>query len=155
MSELIRLSLTTVNAPDAIALARFYAEITGGVAKGDEYWALVEGPNGDIGFQQIDDYRPPTWPDGEVGMQMHLEFFVDDLEATGARVAADQRSAFVGRGAKLQRASTEPSGCQAAFKLPAVSSPAHSARPADACRGRAPDTRWRRQPATRPSSNSP
>ena len=78
--------LTTVNAPDAIALARFYAEITGGIAKGDEYWALVEGPNGDIGFQQVDDYRPPTWPDGEVGMQMHLEFLVDDLEATGARV---------------------------------------------------------------------
>jgi len=66
MSDLIRLSLTTLNAPDAIALARFYAEITGGVAKGDEHWALVEGPNGDIGFQQVDDYRPPTWPDGEV-----------------------------------------------------------------------------------------
>ena len=30
MSDLIRLSGTTVNAPDAIALARFYAEITGG-----------------------------------------------------------------------------------------------------------------------------
>jgi hypothetical protein len=30
MSDLIRLSLTTVNAPDAIALARFYAEITAG-----------------------------------------------------------------------------------------------------------------------------
>lgn len=28
MSDLIRLSLTTLNAPDAIALARFYAEIT-------------------------------------------------------------------------------------------------------------------------------
>jgi len=33
---------TTVNAPDAIALARFYAEITGGVAKGYEHWALVD-----------------------------------------------------------------------------------------------------------------
>jgi hypothetical protein len=94
MSDLIRLSLTTVNTPDAIALARFYAEITGGVAKGDEYWALVEGPNGDIGFQQIDDYRPPAWPDGEVGMQMHLEFFVNDLEATGARVLAAGATRF-------------------------------------------------------------
>ncbi|MCG5462131.1 VOC family protein [Micromonospora sp. NPDC053740] len=94
MTDLIRLSLTTVNAPDAIALARFYAEITGGVAKGDESWALVEGPNGDIGFQQIDDYRPPTWPDGEVGMQMHLEFLVDDLEATGARVLAAGATRF-------------------------------------------------------------
>ena len=33
MSDLVKLSLTTVNAPDAISLARFYAEITGGVAK--------------------------------------------------------------------------------------------------------------------------
>lgn len=38
MSDLIRLSLTTVNAPDAIALARFCAEIAGGIAKGDECW---------------------------------------------------------------------------------------------------------------------
>ena len=66
MSDLIRLSGTTVNAPDAIALARFYAEITGGVAKGDERWALVEGPNGDIGLQRVDGCRPPTWPEGEV-----------------------------------------------------------------------------------------
>ena len=88
MSDAIRLSGTTVNAPDAIALARFYAEITGGVATGDQSWALVEGPNGDIGFQQVDDYRPPTWPGGEVEMQMHLEFFVDDLETTGTRVLA-------------------------------------------------------------------
>jgi hypothetical protein len=71
-----------------------HAEITGGVAKGNEYWALVEGPNGDIGFQQIDDYRPPTWPDGEVGMQMHLEFFVDDLQAAGARVLAAGATRF-------------------------------------------------------------
>jgi hypothetical protein len=82
MSDLIRLSLTTINAPDAIALARLYAQITGGVAKGSEYWALIEGPNADIGFQQIDDHQPPTRPDGEVGMQMHLEFLVDDLRLT-------------------------------------------------------------------------
>ena len=34
MSDTIRLSGVTVNAPDAIVLARFYAAITGGVAKG-------------------------------------------------------------------------------------------------------------------------
>ena len=42
MSDLIKLSLTTVNAPDAIALARFYAKITGGVAK-------VSGGLADVG----------------------------------------------------------------------------------------------------------
>ena len=88
MSDRIRLSGTTLNAPDALALARFYAEITGGVAQGDAGWASVTGPNGDIGFQQVDDHRPPQWPRGEVPMQMHLDFFVDDLDATGARVMA-------------------------------------------------------------------
>ena len=34
MSDTIRLDGTTVNAPDALALAQFYAEITGGVARG-------------------------------------------------------------------------------------------------------------------------
>ncbi|HEY0951972.1 VOC family protein [Nocardioides sp.] len=94
MSDLIRLSGTTVNAPDAIALARFYAEITGGVATGSERWALVTGPNGDIGFQQVAEHRPPTWPEGEVGMQLHLEFFADDLETTGARVLAAGATRF-------------------------------------------------------------
>lgn len=93
MSAEIRFSGTTVNALDAIALARFYAEITGGVTRGSEHWALVQGPNGDIGFQQVDDYRPPMWPGGDVGMQMHLELFVDDLEA-GARVLAAGATRF-------------------------------------------------------------
>ncbi|MEP9365410.1 VOC family protein [Nocardioides sp. CN2-186] len=94
MSDLIRLSGTTVNAPDAIALARFYAEITGGVAQGDERWALVTGPNGAIGFQQAEDHRPPTWPGGDVPLHLHLEFLVDDLEATGARVLAAGATRF-------------------------------------------------------------
>ena len=35
MFDPIRLSGVTVNAPDAIVLARFYAVVTGGVAKGN------------------------------------------------------------------------------------------------------------------------
>ena len=88
MSDEIRLSVTTVNAPDALALATFYAELTGGVTKGSEHWATVSGPNGFIAFQQVDDFRPPVWPGADVPMQMHLDFFVDDLEATGARAVA-------------------------------------------------------------------
>jgi hypothetical protein len=41
MSDAIRLSGVTVNASDAIALARFYALITGGTAKGSTRWAVV------------------------------------------------------------------------------------------------------------------
>ncbi|GAA3259649.1 VOC family protein [Dactylosporangium siamense] len=86
MPDTIRLSGATVNAPDAIALARFYALITHGAAKGNSRWATVTGPNGHIAFQQVDDFRPPAWPAG--GTPMHLDFFVDDLAATNARVLA-------------------------------------------------------------------
>lgn len=94
MSDTIRLSGVTVNAPDAIALARFYAVITGGVATGNSHWATVTGPHAIIGFQQVDDFRPPAWPDGAVPMQMHLDFFVDDLGATEARVLAAGATRF-------------------------------------------------------------
>ena len=86
MSDRIRLNGTTVNAPDALALAKFYAEITDGVARGTSHWAAVTGPNGFIAFQQVDDFRAPVWPGNDPPMQLHLDFLVDDLEATGSRV---------------------------------------------------------------------
>ncbi|TCC12002.1 VOC family protein [Kribbella soli] len=88
MSDQIRLEGITVNAPDALVLAQFYAEITGGVVSGTSHWASVSGANGVIAFQQVEDFRPPQWPGNDVPMQMHLDFLVDDLEATGARVLA-------------------------------------------------------------------
>lgn len=94
MSDEIRLSGTTLNAPDALALATFYAEITRGVARGTPHWATVTGPNGDLGFQQVADFRPPHWPEGDVPMLMHLEFYVDDLAATEARVLAAGATRF-------------------------------------------------------------
>lgn len=94
MSDNIRLSGTTVDAPDALALAQFYAEITGGEAVGDEHWAAATGPNGDIAFQQALDFRRPQWPDGAIPIQLHLDFLVDDLDATGARVLAAGATRF-------------------------------------------------------------
>ncbi|NUR24405.1 MAG: VOC family protein [Catenulispora sp.] len=94
MTDTIKLSGVTVNTSDAITLARFYALITGGAAKGNARWAVVTGPNADIGFQQVDDFRPPVWPVGAVPMQMHLDFFVDDLATTEARVLAAGATRF-------------------------------------------------------------
>ncbi len=88
MSDSIRLDGITVNAPDALALAKFYAEITDGIARGTSHWAAVTGSNGFIAFQQVDDFRPPVWPGKDVPMQMHLDFLVDDLGATGTRALA-------------------------------------------------------------------
>ncbi|MDG6108455.1 hypothetical protein Daura_15035 [Dactylosporangium aurantiacum] len=88
MSDTIRLSGVTVNAPDAVALARFYAVVTGGVERGNSRWATATGPHADIALQQVDNFRRPVWPAGAVPMQMHLDSFVDDFATTGARVLA-------------------------------------------------------------------
>jgi hypothetical protein len=77
-----------------------------------EFWAAMLG--GEVGFTtataigvrtdwvwvtaiQIPDYRPPTWPAGDVPKQFHLDLGVSDLEAAveeaerlGARPAESQ-----------------------------------------------------------------
>jgi catechol 2,3-dioxygenase-like lactoylglutathione lyase family enzyme len=89
MSDSIRLSSVALDCPDAGKLAAFYAEITGGeVTYLDEVWATVKGPGGRINFQTAPGYLPPSWPDPASSMQMHLDFYVDDLPAAEARVLA-------------------------------------------------------------------
>ena len=89
MSDSIKLCSVTLECPDARELAAFYAEITGGkVTFLHDCWATVKGPGGRIDFQTAPGYRPPAWPDRASSMQMHLDFDVDDLAATEARVLA-------------------------------------------------------------------
>ena len=85
----IRLSSPTLNCPNALELAAFYAEITGGrIAYSDHVWATVAGPGGRIDFQSDPAYVPPTWPEPTVPIQFHLDFYVDDLEAAASQVLA-------------------------------------------------------------------
>ena len=89
MSDLIRLSSVALDCPNAGELAAFYAGITGGeVVFADESWATVKGLNGRLDFQTAPGYVPPVWPDGPSSMQMHLDFYVEDLAAAEARVLA-------------------------------------------------------------------
>jgi catechol 2,3-dioxygenase-like lactoylglutathione lyase family enzyme len=95
MSDSIRLSSVAINCPNAKELAAFYADITGGeVTFANDDWATVQGPGGRIDFQTVPDHVPPTWPDATTPMQMHLDFFVDDLAATEARVLAAGATKF-------------------------------------------------------------
>ncbi|MDQ1710010.1 MAG: hypothetical protein QOG49_1395 [Frankiaceae bacterium] len=82
-----RLHLTTVNlnAPDAGALARFYARLLGWeIATEEPDWAVVRPPGDGVAlsFQTEPLYRRPTWPAETDRQQMmiHLEFRVDDLD---------------------------------------------------------------------------
>lgn len=95
MSDFIRLSSVTLDCPHAGGLAAFYAGITGGtVVFQNDVWATVDGPGGRIAFQTVPGYKPPTWPDPASSIQMHLDFYVDDLVATEVRVLAAGATKF-------------------------------------------------------------
>ena len=91
-----------LDAPDALALARFYAELLGWeLASQDRSSATIQPPDGVayVGFQTSPEYVPPVWPpvDGAQQMMLHLDFEVEDIGAAiehalelGAREAAYQ-----------------------------------------------------------------
>lgn len=80
--------LVGIDCPDPLALAGFYSELTGlpveplgDFAPEDVEW--IELDNGDhpnLAFQKVATYVAPTWPDGPVPQQLHLDFIVDDLD---------------------------------------------------------------------------
>ncbi|CAN5895182.1 hypothetical protein BH20ACT6_BH20ACT6_13480 [soil metagenome] len=78
-----------LEAPDARALAEFYAALLGWmVEKSDDGDAAVAPQDGVayIGFQTAPTYVRPVWPpvEGAPQMTMHLDFEVSDLEAAVA-----------------------------------------------------------------------
>jgi hypothetical protein len=86
---LAKYQLAALDCPDPVALATFYSQLTGvaveplgDMAPDDVQW--IELDNGDhptIAFQRIAHYVAPTWPDGPIPQQLHLDFLVDDLDA--------------------------------------------------------------------------
>jgi hypothetical protein len=84
----IHFTIPAIDCPDALALARFYADLTGleveplgDFPPEDVTWIeLLHNGERKIGFQKIASYVPPTWPEGPVPQQLHLDFDVDDLD---------------------------------------------------------------------------
>jgi catechol 2,3-dioxygenase-like lactoylglutathione lyase family enzyme len=75
----------TIDAPDAVALARFYAELMEmELAYEGPEGALVSGGGRSVMFQQVATYTPPRWPDPAAPQQGHLDITVDDLDAAEA-----------------------------------------------------------------------
>ncbi|WP_263091345.1 VOC family protein [Curtobacterium sp. RIT-PI-V] len=83
------LAATVLQSPEPIALARFYGALTGWtVYEDDPTWARIrpaEGPG--LSVQYEPEYVAPTWPGtaDAPGMQLHLDFQVEDLPAAVAR----------------------------------------------------------------------
>ncbi|MGW2224826.1 VOC family protein [Streptomyces formicae] len=90
MSPQMKLAAITLDCPDPTALAAFYQEATG-LEPHPASNADFAGLNGEhglfIGFQRVDAYRAPSWPDQVVPQQLHLCFRVEeDLDVVEARL---------------------------------------------------------------------
>ncbi|MDQ2648603.1 MAG: VOC family protein [Actinomycetota bacterium] len=92
MTPPARLRTVVVDCPDPLALAEFYRSLIGGVIERDDEepeWVVLESePGRRFGFQQADDYAPPTWPTAERPQQFHLDLTIDDIDSAEPEVLA-------------------------------------------------------------------
>ncbi|MET7455792.1 VOC family protein [Streptomyces sp. NPDC005574] len=87
------LTATVLDAPDARALAGFYAELLNWPVRTDEAdWVTLAPPGGGAGlsFQTESRFVPPTWPaeGGAQQMMTHLDIEVTDLASAVGRATA-------------------------------------------------------------------
>ncbi len=83
-----QLELTALDCPDPLALADFYSRVTGMEIEplddedpGEIEWVrLLNEGMPTLAFQRVENYVAPTWPEGPVPQQLHLDFIVDDLD---------------------------------------------------------------------------
>jgi predicted enzyme related to lactoylglutathione lyase len=100
----------TIDAPDASALAHFYAELTGmAVTYDGPEGALISADGRNLMFQQVNGYLPPRWPDPAYPQQAHLDLAVDDLD-TGTARARELGASRLDAGGDRFRVFTDPAG---------------------------------------------
>lgn len=87
MALRMKVSAITLDCPDPLAPAAFYQAATGLAPhprSNAEFASLGGGDGISLGFQRVDDYRAPSWPDQDVPQQLHCCFRVADLEEAEA-----------------------------------------------------------------------
>jgi fido (protein-threonine AMPylation protein) len=81
---------TALDCANPVELAHFYSKITGlrvqpfdegETAQTCEWLELLDENNRTkMAFQKIDNYRAPTWPQGDIPQQVHMDFHAKDLD---------------------------------------------------------------------------
>ena len=102
----------TLDCAEPLPLAEFWAAMLGGEIKFSR--PNTVGVRTDwvwLAAMRVDDYRPPTWPEGDVPKQIHLDLGVSDLETAVAE--AEQlgaRQASFQPAPDLRRVLLDPAG---------------------------------------------
>ncbi|HEX3782320.1 MAG TPA: VOC family protein [Pseudonocardiaceae bacterium] len=87
MAATAELAALVIDCADPEPIAAFYQLACGGEIihrDADSAWVTVGAMT--VIFRQVAGYRPPTWPAEDVPVQLHFDFFVDDLTAAQARL---------------------------------------------------------------------
>ncbi|MCW2540608.1 MAG: hypothetical protein JWN95_2333 [Frankiales bacterium] len=106
----MKLFAVTIDAPDALALARFYADLLAmQVTYEGPEGALIVGDGKSVMFQQVEEYTAPDWPDPKRPQQAHLDILVDDLDTGEARALELGASRLDGGGEQF-RVFADPAG---------------------------------------------
>ncbi|WP_460407545.1 VOC family protein [Actinophytocola sediminis] len=110
VGEELVLFAVTIDAPDAVGLARFYAALLGMelTYEGPEGALITDGTR-NVMFQQIAEYTPPRWPDPTAPQQAHLDILVDDLD-TGQARALELGATGLPGGGETFRVFADPAG---------------------------------------------
>lgn len=92
-----RLWGVTLDCPEPLELARFYQRIGGGeIVSADDFFVELRMGGVSLGFQRDAGHRAPTWPEGDVPQQCHVDFSAADLDvAETEAVAVGARKAVV------------------------------------------------------------
>ncbi|WP_430334075.1 VOC family protein [Rhodococcus sp. ACT016] len=93
-----RMGSITLDCTDPRVLAEFWQGLLGGeIVHASEKFVSVRTPVMLLTAIRVADHRAPTWPEGSVPKQIHLDLVVEDLDVgvadavrLGARVAEDQ-----------------------------------------------------------------
>lgn len=84
-----RLGAIAIDCPDPKALGEFYRQVLDlelGLSSTD--LVVLTGAGLLLTFERIEDHKVPTWPQGVVPKQLHLDLAVTNLDAEEARIVA-------------------------------------------------------------------
>lgn len=91
--------IVVFDAADLTAESTFWANLLGGTVEADDDWHTIRvDGQARMGVQLAPDHVPPEWPEG-TPQQIHLDLYVDDLEAAHDEVMS--------LGAKLLKAADD------------------------------------------------
>ncbi|MFE3194013.1 VOC family protein [Nocardia sp. NPDC059240] len=88
-----RLGAIALDSDDPKRLAGFYRELLDlEVLVESEELVALRARGVMITFERVENYRPPDWPGDSVPKQLHLDLFVEDLDAAEAAALAIEAS---------------------------------------------------------------